>query len=153
MYINKKLGWTYLIRIFFNIVRETVFERLYTGWNKHTVMYSVLIFQYSVSHTRRRNTYISRTLLMARSFWNISHAPNTFRSLKRRLTRDDLFGSFAFDSSSASAPLILYLAVEVWCFYSMMWLLLLFILYEYIGLSGKFVPILKENWNAEDLNF
>jgi len=22
-----------------------------------------------------------------------------------------------------------------------------------IGLSGKFVPILKENWNAEDLNF
>jgi len=23
----------------------------------------------------------------------------------------------------------------------------------YIGLSGKFVPILKENWNAEDLNF
>jgi len=22
-----------------------------------------------------------------------------------------------------------------------------------IGLSGKFVPMLKENWNAEDLNF
>jgi len=22
-----------------------------------------------------------------------------------------------------------------------------------IGLSGKFLPILKENWNAEDLNF
>jgi len=26
-------------------------------------------------------------------------------------------------------------------------------IYVYIELSGKFVPILKENWNAEDLNF
>ena len=24
---------------------------------------------------------------------------------------------------------------------------------EFIELSGKFVPILKENWNVEDLNF
>jgi len=24
---------------------------------------------------------------------------------------------------------------------------------ENIGLSGKFVPMLKENWNAENLNF
>jgi len=26
-------------------------------------------------------------------------------------------------------------------------------IYIYIGLFGKFMPILKENWNAEDLNF
>jgi len=25
--------------------------------------------------------------------------------------------------------------------------------YVYIELFGKFVPMLKENWNAEDLNF
>ena len=26
-------------------------------------------------------------------------------------------------------------------------------IYGTIGLSGKFVPMLKENWNAENLNF
>ena len=30
---------------------------------------------------------------------------------------------------------------------------LIFMVVITIGLSGKFVPILKENWNAEDLNF
>jgi len=32
--------------------------------------------------------------------------------------------------------------------------LMKFIEYKFLlGLSGKFVPILRENWNAEDLNF
>jgi len=34
-----------------------------------------------------------------------------------------------------------------------LFILLIRILHVCIGLSGKFVPILKENWNAEDLHF
>jgi len=44
--------------------------------------------------------------LVARSFRNISHAPNTFRSLKRQNSRARVHdGSLAFDSSSASPSL------------------------------------------------
>jgi len=38
-----------------------------------------------------------------------------------------------------------------WIIYFKYYIIHIFL--QNIGLSGKFVPILKENWNAEDLNF
>lgn len=80
-------------------------------------MHSISIFQHSASHTQAIRIYRVPCLWQGR-FGIFCTRQTPFATSKGDLI---LAKSFSFDSSNASAPLTLNLAVEVQCFYNLIY--------------------------------